>query len=139
MSDKILYLTIGPQGSGKTTWIKNNLPNIIRISQDDQGRDGHFKLFLDSLASGESMVIDRMNFNCKQRQKYTLPAKAAGYRIVFVLFHISKSECMARLSVRQNHPTISVDADHSAILDTYFNYFEPPKRDEYDEILCQNS
>ena len=137
---KKLYILMGPQGSGKTHWAKNVLlahdqTGIVRISQDDQGRDGCRQLFKTCLDQDVSMIIDRMNFNLEQRDRFTHPAFSRGYAIVFIWFDVDKNTCLRRLAHRENHPTVSKDADHDKMLDFYFDKFEPPHFDEYDEML----
>lgn len=137
---KTIYILIGPQGSGKTQWAMNTLlPQsdrpIVRVSQDEQGRDGHRRMFRESIKARASIVIDRMNFSYEQRDRYTHDARKNGYRIVYVWFDISKETCLLRLPTRKNHPTITTDSDHNGMLDFYFREFEMPCYDEYDEML----
>ena len=137
---KTLYILIGPQGSGKTHWAKNVLlahdrTNIVRISQDEQGKGGHRELFKKSLEQGLSIVVDRMNFNFEQRARYTERAFKFGYNIIFVWFDVNKETCLRRLAHRQNHPTVSKDSNHNSMLDSYFSKFEFPHCDEYHEML----
>lgn len=134
--EKTIYILIGPQGSGKTHWANNVLlahdrTGIVRISQDEQGKGGHWDLFNQCLNEGVSMVIDRMNFNHRQRNKYVEPAMDRGYDVIFVLFDGSRSMCLERLAKRKDHPTISVDDNHDTVLNTYFHHFEHP----YDSFL----
>ena len=137
---KTMYVLIGPQGSGKTYWANHVLlahdnTGIVRISQDDQGRNGHRKLFSKCLANSTSMVIDRMNFNLEQRERYTEPAFGHGYSIIYVWFDVDKDTCLRRLANREDHPTVSKDSDHDSMLNFYFDKFEPILGHEYDELL----
>ncbi len=137
---KKIYILIGPQGSGKTHWAKNILlahdkTGIVRISQDEQGRDGHRREFQKCINSGISVVIDRMNFNREQRNRYVQKARYNGYYVTFVWFNIGKDTCIRRLATRKGHPTIAQDDDHNTIVEFYFKEFESPCSDEYDEML----
>lgn len=146
---KTIYILIGPQGSGKTHWAKgllcahsdcdviancDKLP-VVRISQDEQGKSGHLMLFHQYIKIGVSMVIDRINLDHRQRQRYVSCARDNGYHIVFVWFQINRSTCLDRLAKRKDHPSIKKDDDHNAIIDSYFYGFEPPTIEEYDELL----
>jgi len=136
---KILYVLIGPQGSGKTHWCRNILlkahPSIVRVSQDDQGRVGHRDMFNHCLDKGLSMVVDRMNFNKEHRRRYIQPAKIAGYHVVYVQFETKKETCLQRLATRKDHPTIRKEDNHEKIIQFFFDSFEEPSGDEFDELL----
>lgn len=136
---KIIYILIGPQGSGKTHWVINTLlaqsdRPIVIVSQDEQGRH-HLRMFQECIKAGASIVIDRMNFNSIQRDRYASVAYENGYHIIFVWFNISKATCLSRLATRKGHPTVAHDADHNGMLDFYFREFEPPCLDDYNEML----
>lgn len=137
---KTIYILIGPQGSGKTYWAQNVLmahdqTGIVRISQDDQGRIGHRQFFQKCVDDGFSVVVDRMNFDFEQRDRYIQYANKLGYDVVFVWFNVRKETCLRRLAHRKGHPTIAPDSDHNGMLDFYFNSLEEPDPGEYDEIL----
>ena len=136
-----LHILIGPQGSGKSHWALNSLrtvkpgrPGIVRISQDEMGKAGHMLRFRQCLESGSSVLVDRINYDRFQRDRYIRPARERGYRIVFVWFDVDREVCLKRLASRKSHPTIAPDADHDSILDFYFARFEPPSPEEYDEL-----
>jgi hypothetical protein len=40
------------------------------VNQDSQGKTGHMKEFEDAVAAGRSIIVDRMNFNKDQRNRY---------------------------------------------------------------------
>jgi len=111
---------------------------MVRVSQDEQGK-GHLKVFRDALSEGVPVIVDRMNFNWQQRNRYVHDAMECGYHIVFVLFDISRQICLSRMSTRKDHPSISIDDDHEKIIDFYFRSFEPPTIEEYDELLTVQS
>lgn len=106
-----LIVLVGPPGSGKSTYAqKFNLDfsiSPVRISQDDQGKDGHLKLFQKAIDFKDSIIIDRMNFDKKQRERYIKPAKEAGYEVEIVVFHVPRKTCFSRIMARENHPTIN--------------------------------
>jgi predicted kinase len=102
-----LVILIGPPGSGKSTLAKAyEAKGFVRISQDDQGK-GHKKLFEESLSQGKDIVVDRMNFDKQQRDRYRLPALAANYHIMFYEVVVPRELCYQRCMERNNHPTIN--------------------------------
>lgn len=131
-----LYMMIGAQGSGKTTWSKDfisNNPNAKRISQDDMGKDGHWNNYKKYIRDGEPIiVIDRINHNKAQRAKYVSLAKSSNYIIHFVWLKTPMDVCLGRMKTRKNHPTIKENDDHKKILSWFFSAFEEPTDNECD-------
>ena len=102
-----LTILVGPPGSGKSTFAKTMEANgYLRISQDDQGKDGHMELFESHVVTGRDIVIDRMNFDKKQRDRYRLEAIKNGYTVNFVEFVTPRQVCFDRCMKREDHPTI---------------------------------
>ncbi len=131
-----LILMIGAQGSGKTTYCKRKLKSYTRISQDDHGKQKHIERFHKAVKRGDDIVIDRINHTKKQRRRYTDYGRSWGYRIKFIWLDYDKITCLQRMSNadRADHPTIAPDADHYEILMHFFNKFETPSSNEYDEL-----
>lgn len=130
---KTLIICCGPPGSGKSTYSKS-LTDFIRISQDDQGKK-YYDLFLMHVETGIDIVIDRMNFNRKQRVKFINPAKKAGYKIIIKTFYVPKSVCFKRITERKDHPNINSEETGLKALDYFFSSFEKPSLNEgIDEI-----
>lgn len=130
-----LTLLIGPQASGKTTAARARFPHVTRISQDDRGRERHFREFQQALEQGADLLIDRLNYPREQRLRYVLPARAAGYQIHYLWFDADRTTCLQRLRRREQHPTVHPgQTDHEKMLENYFQHFETPEPDEYDRL-----
>jgi ABC-type dipeptide/oligopeptide/nickel transport system ATPase component len=107
-----LILLVGPPGSGKSTYqevVLRNNPDMVVISQDDQGKAGHMDVFRKAIENAEDIIIDRMNFSKLQRSHYLIPAKTVGYHITIVVLHESQATCLERMLKRTGHPTIQDD------------------------------
>ena len=147
--DKQLIILIGPQGSGKSWYATKTLravtpaPNgampknqdtLVRINQDEQGKNEHHNLFKQAVDANRPVVVDRINHLAIQRMRYVDYAREKGYRIKYVWFDVDWQICARRMTNRKDHPTITAGADFDKILGVYFRGFEPPEVEEYDEI-----
>ena len=129
-----LTILVGPAGSGKSTYSKQ-FPNLVRISQDDQGKQLHYRLFAQAVATGADIIVDRMNFSVMQREKYIKPAREAGYLVNIVEFRMSRYRCLDRCLKRihnEGHPTIQNEHNASQAVNTFFKSYEKPTELEYD-------
>lgn len=128
-----IILLVGPPGSGKSTLAKKmESDGWYRINQDSQGKDEHLALFMNALAQGLPIVVDRMNFDKKQRARYLEPAKKAGYSTQITVIHESLKTCYERIEKRENHETIHDAATGRKVLHFFFTNYERPTPDEAD-------
>jgi len=100
-----LYVMVGPSGAGKTHWVKENLPDVYRVSSDDlrfyatgnfadQSRNedvftaahGMTKSLLDS---GIDCVFDATNIKNKDRKSV---AQLHNGRVVYVVVNRPKEQ-----------------------------------------------
>jgi GTPase SAR1 family protein len=129
--DKELILLIGPPGVGKTYYCNKFMNHFIRVSQDEQGKVGHFNLFLSCLKDEEDRVlVDRMNFNKKQRSKYITPAIERDYNIHGLVFVDWMEDILVdHIAKRSSHPTLQLDKAKE-VIEFYSKNFEFPCFDE---------
>jgi predicted kinase len=130
---KEIVVLVGPAGSGKST-LCFEFPNHVRVSQDDFGKEGHFKVFELALESQQNIIIDRMNFSREQRERYLAPARAAGYTTRIIILHVPKNTCLERCNSRTQHPTIKTPQDASKALDFFFRKYERVEDTEADIV-----
>lgn len=139
--NKEVIILVGSQGSGKSTFCLNTLPNHFRISQDEQGAK-HLDLYKEVLATNQTnIVIDRINHTREQRYRYISLAKAAGYTTKIVELFEDYMICYGRMCMRKDHPTIKNTDDETIKkdLDMYFNQYEMIGDNEADIIIRSNS
>lgn len=130
---KLLKILVGPPGSGKST-LSQIYSDYVRISQDDQGKLGHWEVFTGALTQGKDIIVDRMNFDVRQRAKFIEPAKAAGYEIQIEVLHESRQTCLDRMHKRERHPTIKDAASAVSALNTFFSKYERPTLAEASQV-----
>lgn len=73
---------------------------FCHLNKESKFDDFSRRSFENTLASGRTIVLDRMNHGRKARGKFIEAAKAKGYRIRSVEFFISESKAMARQKTR---------------------------------------
>ena len=123
---KVVVLLVGPQGSGKSTYCREQLPGYVRISQDEQGRQGHFLIFEQAIREGVPyLVIDRINGLKSQRKRYLDVARQNGYLTRIVWLNVDRNLCLKRCRERLDHPTFRPEDAEKAI-QLYFNSFQIP-------------
>jgi len=134
--EKELILMVGPIGSGKTTFAKSLVnDSAIRISQDEMGRKAYLNHFKEALKDGiPRIIIDRMNFDRKQRERFIKPAREAGYCVTIMEMDYNPLTCLKRVIDRKNHPTIQQGSAQLAkdIILRFMKDYEHPENDEYD-------
>ena len=145
------YMMVGLPGSGKTTWIKNNMldKDVVICSSDDliqqyadsQGKtyDEVFPDYVDqaiqltknkiqyALQDKKNILIDQTNLTPKSR-KTKLPTSSSYKKIAIVIPLPDKEEWKRRL----NRPGKNIPQD---VLDRMLNsYVSPSKSEGFDEI-----
>jgi len=133
---KKVVLTVGPMGSGKTTACQQTLPNFYRISQDDQGKEGHKEAYKAALKTKDLIVVDRINHTKQAREFYLKQAKEAGFETEIIVFQNSFQESYDRITARKNHPTIKEGDKKVAIqaLRMFYSQYQKPSNTEADLV-----
>jgi predicted kinase len=131
---KKIILLVGPPGSGKSTLAKSYIDmGYIYINQDLQGVD-HFHHFDMAILNSDNIIIDRMNFNKEQRNRYLNIAKDNNYKTEIIVLHESRKTCLERCLNRKDHPTIKDEKSARSALQTFFNKYERVEDNEVDKV-----
>jgi bifunctional polynucleotide phosphatase/kinase len=136
---KTVVILVGPPASGKTTYCKEKLPSYYRINQDEMGRNEHLKFFFKALKKRHYIVVDRMNFDKEQRNRYLEAAKLEGFYTKIIVLECDYDTCMKRALSRTDHPTIKTEEEARIAIGGYFKAFRMPTPDEADEIKLEKS
>lgn len=133
-STPCLTLMVGPPGSGKSTYAKTLVEQgFVYANQDLQGR-GYLDVLEKAVAEGKNVVVDRMNFDKKQRSQLISLARPSGYAIQIVVLHESQQTCFDRMIKRENHPTIKDESSARRALNTFFSKYERVEDSEADIV-----
>lgn len=107
-SGPIVLLMVGAQGSGKSTFadelVRSSAAPWTRISQDVLGsRQRCLAAASEALEAGRSIVIDRCNFDAKQRSSFIAVAKERGCPVLALVLALPLETCLARAVGRMGH------------------------------------
>ncbi|GLB41709.1 putative AAA domain containing protein [Lyophyllum shimeji] len=141
LEGRVVLILCGLVASGKSTFaeqLERHFPKFRRCNQDDLGdRRQVERLARESLASGQSVCIDRTNFNAAQRSYWIEIAREfPGTSIWVIVFDTPYEICAARLQSRTSHPTIKNPEHGLYVLSRFAADFELPSSQEgYDRII----
>jgi predicted kinase len=134
--NKELIILVGPPGAGKSTLSVDLVHQGFQyINQDEQGRSQHLTNFLGDIYNNKNVVVDRLNFNKEQRERYLKPAREAGYKTKIIVLQTSRFLCFERMGQREDHPTIKDLKSAKSAMNTFLKYYERPTQDEADELV----
>lgn len=110
--NKFLVILMGIQGSGKSTFYHRFLAeDHVRVNLDRlKTRRREWALMEECLKSGKSLAIDNTNPTRADRERYILPAKAAGYKVIGYFMESKLRECIKRNDQREGKERIPAKA-----------------------------
>jgi predicted kinase len=149
----VLYLMVGIQGSGKTTWARANAGRLaaeivssdaIRNELEAQGRDATdqgdqvFASLEERLAklldAGRHVIADATHARLAWRAKELAIARRRGARTVAVWLQTSLAVCRARNQRKPGGALWGERVVADAVLVDMWQRFEPPSVGEFDEV-----
>lgn len=101
--NKTIFILIGIQASGKTTFCEEYFSNVYTVSLDIiKTRKKEDKIIAELVNTNKSFVIDNTNPTKAERKKYIDIAKQNGYKTVGIYFRSSINESAKRNTKRGN-------------------------------------
>ena len=100
---KTIFILIGIQASGKTSFCQEHFRDIDAVSLDViNTRKNEDRIIAGLINTDKSFVIDNTNPTKAERKKYIDIAKQNGYKTVGIYFRSSVDECAERNAKRGN-------------------------------------
>jgi predicted phosphohydrolase/predicted kinase len=134
-----MVVLCGIPGSGKSTIAKVlEGKDYIRVNQDELGsRPACVKVAEIALKKGESVVIDRCNFNTQQRKTwFELAKKHKVKKVRVVVLNISEETAIQRATDRTDHPTIkNEETARKAVTNIYSQLTIPSEAEGIFELI----
>lgn len=130
--EQFMLILTGIPGSGKSTFAESLVrgkPHIyVRVNQDALGSRGACEeLTREVLEEGKCPIIDRCNFDPKQRRKFLDIAKSFNVKVDCIIFQFPMDLCIRRCQERRNHETIT-EENAAGIVRLMARQFSPPLR-----------
>ncbi|KAJ8902002.1 hypothetical protein NDN08_004203 [Rhodosorus marinus] len=112
-----VLVLVGIPGAGKTTFASRLVERgWVRVCQDVLGtRTKCERVATSSIMEGKNIVIDRCNFNRKQREPWVRIAEAGKCQIGTVVFALAWEACLERVLDRAYHETLTPERADSVI------------------------
>lgn len=133
-----IVLFVGAPASGKTFLFQRVFApaHYVHVNQDAlRTRDKCLHVVADTIAAGQSCVVDNTNRDRATRKHYIELARQTGARIRCVYFDVPKHVCVHNNHFRAHH---GPSADHESkreilpftAIDSWFKQVQPPGRSE---------
>ena len=123
---KTAFILIGIQGSGKSEFCRQFLPNVARINLDSlKTRSNERRAIEECHAHACDYVVDNTNPTRADRERYISAAKANGYQVVGYFMQSWLQECITRNNLREGRAKIPAKA-----IAATSNRLELPRKDE---------
>jgi protein phosphatase len=136
-----LVVLVGPPGSGKSTWAKQNGRGAVHVSQDDLidaiSPDGFDHIYRPvyaaaenaaaraALEHGHTVIVDRTNRTRAHRRRWVAIAREANCAAVALTMRASFSLCRERNHCRQDKRRLTEER-----MERMIAAFEPVRPDE---------
>lgn len=146
-----LILTVGPQGSGKSTWAEkysSENPDVLYLSTDKlrakMGVGEHdqtvnsliysrMKMMTEAaLHDGQSVLLDATFIRKAWRKDNVKLGRRLGAKLVAHVFKADRETLIKRVQHRAANGGLNVPIE---VIDKYIAQFEPPDKTEFDEII----
>lgn len=145
-----LIMTVGVQGSGKSTWAKkftSENPDVVYLSTDKiwltigpmSDRSIARKVYPiltrhaeSALRKGQSVLLDATFIRKAWRKDYIKLGKQLGAKVIAHVFKADRNTLIERVQHRVANGGLDVPVD---VIDNYLSQFEQPDGTEFDEIV----
>jgi predicted kinase len=140
-----VLLLAGLPGSGKSTLseqLVNANSKYVHVNQDILGsRPKCLTAARTALLAGKVPIVDRCNFNAKQRRYFIDLAKEVGGCAVHcvVLVHVDRAQCLYRCQQRRGHPTLPPSEAAKVIGFVKKDWRLPTEKEGIDRIWIVNN
>jgi predicted kinase len=143
-----LIMMVGIPGSGKSTWVKNNFPNIVPVSRDairfellderggeyfdheDEVFDKFIRQIIGSLVADEITIADATHLNTKSRAKVLNKVAKFADEIEAVVLDTSVETAFKRNDLREGRAWVK----HGIIRRMYFSMEMPEETEGFNKI-----
>lgn len=127
--ERTIFILIGIQASGKTTFCRKYFNDFNCISLDViKTRKKEDTIITQIVKNGKNLVIDNTNPTKNERKKYIDIARQNGYKTIGLYFRSSVDECIKRNSARENHIPLK------GILAVAKKLEQPNYNEDFDEL-----
>ena len=125
-----LLILIGIPGSGKSTFAKalaaGKPSKYVRINQDELKQRHVCETWChQALKDGKCPVVDRCNFDKRQRQHFIDIASKFGVPVDCIVFNENTEDCIIRCEERSYHETIN-KGNANEVVKRMAKSFDPP-------------
>jgi predicted kinase len=141
IADRCLIVLVGPPGSGKSTWARQNRHGVVHVSQDDLidaitpgGFDHMYRSVYRAaedaaaraaLQADYTVIVDRTNRTRAHRERWLALAREASCRAIAVVMLTTEELCRERNAKREGNRHVSEER-----MGRMFAALEPVSLDE---------